>query len=626
MRYAANTKRGRLLRRSVLLAVQCLLVGLLGLVANVGAQPSAGLFVAEAPPLAPAAPDRAARDAASVLRNRFARIDDDILTAARLRVDDPAARPAVVRLNLFDDVVLDAAVHDTGPTSAGYWLSGHIEGSPPGTLVLVVNGDIVAGTVLAPAGTYSIRSMGDGVLAIRQIDSSSLRRVFEPALSRLQASPPGGGPDRVQPITWPPPSSQAAAAGDEEDGSRIDVLVLYDPHARTYFGGHAGIRAEIDLAVAGTNEAFATSGVIQRIHVVSAQEVDDLHGEATRRLRDQLAADIVFQVDGDPELCGPGHLGGCGAASVTLYESLQGEVRTYEHRAYAFLSPDHLNPVNFAHELGHVMGLWHDRYTVQKYGDFLATDNCSDGVPCAVSYQPYSYGYVNQRAFDAEAPASSPWITIMSYYEQCNDSGLQCSQTLRFSNPDQTYNGDPLGVPGDERSSDVTGPADARRSLNDARRIIANYRVSPCLRGGSGIRLQARNGQFLTAERGGGGTITADRDEAGAWERFELEVRDGGCAESGDAVSLRTSDGFYLTAELGGGSGLDATGASAGAWETFTVHRQAGDGAIRSGDSIALEASDGHYVVAVLGGGGPLNAGGTRLIEAWETFRVSANP
>ena len=116
-----------------------------------------------------------------------------------------------------------------------------------------------------------------------------------------------------------------------------------------------------------------------------------------------------------------------------------------------------------AHELGHNMGLMHDRWDVRA-GDLTS------------SYRPYSYGYVNQRALEPGAAESSFWRTIMSQGGQCNE----CRWVMRFSNPDQTYNGDPLGVPGNEHSSSVTGPADARRHLNETSAIVANLRHPPC--------------------------------------------------------------------------------------------------------------------------------------------------
>ena len=108
------------------------------------------------------------------------------------------------------------------------------------------------------------------------------------------------------------------------------------------------------------------------------------------------------------------------------------------------------------------MGLRHDRYQ----------DGDSD-VP-----YPYSAGYVNQRAFEPGAPESSRWRTVMSYNSQCAHAGFYCTDLFRFSNPDQTHHGDPMGVPGDHPSNDVDGPADARRSLADTRSMVANFRNS----------------------------------------------------------------------------------------------------------------------------------------------------
>ena len=106
------------------------------------------------------------------------------------------------------------------------------------------------------------------------------------------------------------------------------------------------------------------------------------------------------------------------------------------------------------------MGLQHDRYNEPSNYPF-----------------PYSHGYVNQAAFEPGAPPESRFATNMAYNSQCRDAGFFCPWTNTFSNPDLTYNGYPLGVPGDEPSSAVDGPADARRSLNELRTTVANFRV-----------------------------------------------------------------------------------------------------------------------------------------------------
>ena len=61
-------------------------------------------------------------------------------------------------MNLFDDIVFTGIVERTAPTFSGdYSVSGQIDGVTLGTMTLVVNGEVVAGTVRTPHGTYRIR-------------------------------------------------------------------------------------------------------------------------------------------------------------------------------------------------------------------------------------------------------------------------------------------------------------------------------------------------------------------------------------------------------------------------------------------------------------------------------------
>ena len=211
----------------------------------------------------------------STVRWRPASIDRVVLETARADLGRPdEAPPPVLRLNLFDDVVLAAAVDHSEPTPSGYSLSGRV--GAIGSMTLVVNGDVIAGTVRTTEATYTIRSLDADVVAIRRVDSSTLPPGAEPLLPPRSDS--SDSADTVQPITRPAPLGSGAPdpptrGREADDGSVIDLAVFYTPAARRRLGGHGQIHAEIDLMMAETNRAYSASPSLPRVRASRMKSV-----------------------------------------------------------------------------------------------------------------------------------------------------------------------------------------------------------------------------------------------------------------------------------------------------------------------------------------------------------------
>jgi hypothetical protein len=363
-----------------------------------------------------------------VTRWRHAAVRSDVLTQA-----DGSPRVGVggrIGLNLFDDASFTLTItnlHRQGPT--GYTWSGTLDGIDFGSAILAVHDGAIVGTVIMPGAVYRIGYAADGTQVIEQVDTSAL--------------PPGAEPVITIPLVFGDSRASYVVAAD--GASQIDVMIVYTAAARFAAGGTAAMQAEVNVAVASANQAYANNGLVQRLRLVFAGEVaitetnnfsgdlDSLRQNTTvGSLRNTYGADLVslFTHNGPaPAFCGIGYLMSVNSTSFAPYAFSVVERQC----AGAALS--------FAHELGHNMGGHHDPYVTSDPG--LAA---------------YSHGYVDLTA---------RFFTIMAYPNQCQASGFNCTRIAFFSSPNQTVNGRVIGT---------ASTSDNVRTLGETANTVANFR------------------------------------------------------------------------------------------------------------------------------------------------------
>ncbi|MCB9177522.1 MAG: hypothetical protein H6648_10200 [Caldilineae bacterium] len=439
-------------RSLALLALLLLILGLGGGISH--AQPGA-----PAPSLFRPAPRGASRDALpesdGARESRLVQVDLDLV--------DVDAAPLALSLPLTNDRVIRVERDRAEAAEGGLVWTGHAPGAPIGQVVLSRVGEALVGNIVLSEGErYHLRFAGKGLHRLERIDQARYPEEAPPlrpsaaelALAATEGVAPGNDPG-VDP-------GEAGIDGlDVDSCGQIDVLVVYDAAARMAAGGADAMLAEIHLGVAETNQAYANSGITQRVSLVHAAEASVAIGASAnsalanlkadagvQTLRNTYGADLVsYWVAALPGACGIGYKMDTVAASFAGF-------------AYSVVDRDCATGYySFGHEMGHNMGADHDWF-----------------VNAGTTPNSGAHGLVNVGA---------RWRTIMAYNDRCQAQtpAVNCARLPYFSNPNVAVGGAATGVAAGSSTACSVGnlgnpacDADNRAVLNGSACTVARFR------------------------------------------------------------------------------------------------------------------------------------------------------
>jgi hypothetical protein len=315
------------------------------------------------------------------------------------RISAAVALDGVIIIELFPDVVATfkrRSVDEIG--DSGYAWVGEVDRNPLYYASLIVDEGQVTGHIQLMDRLFQIEPMGSGLHRVIELKSAA----FPPDDPGQQHS--GAAPTKPEPAAvWPASHTQ------------IRVLVAYTKQAAIDAGGKAAIKNQIKQAVSLANIGYTNSNIPMTIvlaqimsagsYVEQANIADDLNnldgnnGSPLSNVRDQrapAAADLVslFRKTAG-NTCGIGNLTDNPSADTS-------------NVAFHVMNWLCVSNLSFHHEMGHNMGLRHDRFVDPSVG------------------VGYNHGYVNKTT-------GCHIRSVMAYNDDCANSGFNCTRVNYFS-------------------------------------------------------------------------------------------------------------------------------------------------------------------------------------------------
>ncbi len=347
-----------------------------------------------------------------------------------------ADRRSTLDLPLTENLAVRVAVSLIDRDRVQTHMAGALVDGHAGEASLTIVGDTLSGRVVVDGRVFLVRrGRASTTHVVTEVDQSAL--------------PPEGLP-RIPPVARALSAPAPSTAMDTN--AFVDLMVLYTPAARAAIGGAAQMNGDLIGAVNNANLALANANVTHRFRLVHYGEIPysetgdlgtsldhltyagDGQLETVAALRDQFRADVVTLITNETNACGIGWL--------MSQNSVNASFAPY---AYNVVYWDCANAnLTLAHEIGHNMGLQHDRA------------NAGGGSPSF----PYAFGY------------AVPGVArdVMAY--ACPGPGPACGRRAIFSTPLANFPG----------TGTVAGTAteDGALALNGTSGAVANFRQSAC--------------------------------------------------------------------------------------------------------------------------------------------------